>query len=188
MELAKAYKNLLSGIGEDPSREGLARTPERAAKALRYMTRGYEMSLEHVLNDAVFEASGDGMVIVRNVEYFSLCEHHLLPFFGRVHVGYLPNGKILGLSKIARIVEMYARRLQVQERMTCEIAEAIQEAIQPAGVAVVADGKHLCMMARGIEKQHSNVATSHVIGAFRDDHATRGEFLSLIRNERDLGP
>ncbi len=183
--LEDLYRGLLAEIGEDPAREGLVLTPKRAAEALRYLTRGYTMDLREVLNDAFFEASGDGMVIVRNVEYFSLCEHHLLPFFGRVHVGYIPREQIIGLSKVGRVVDVFARRLQVQERMTTQIAEAIDRAIRPEGVAVVAEGRHLCMMARGIEKQHSSVMTSHVIGVFRDDSATRNEFLSLIRRAPD---
>jgi GTP cyclohydrolase I len=179
--LEDAYRELLSAVGEDPSREGLALTPSRAADAMRRLTCGYAQDLKSVLNGAVFDAPGDGMVIVRDIEYFSLCEHHLLPFFGRVHVGYIPKGKIVGLSKVARVVEVFARRLQVQERMTTQIAEAINAALAPDGVGVVCEGKHLCMMARGVEKQHSNVVTSHVLGSFRREAATRAEFMSLIR-------
>jgi GTP cyclohydrolase I len=182
-KLKDLFRGILSEIGEDPEREGLLKTPASAAEALRYLTGGYRMSLDEVLNNAIFEASGDDMIIVRNIEYFSLCEHHVLPFFGRVHVGYIPNGKILGVSKVARVVEVFSRRLQVQERMTTQIAEALDSAIRPIGVGVVCEGKHLCMMARGVEKQHSSVTTSHVIGVFRDDPATRAEFLDLIRPE-----
>jgi GTP cyclohydrolase I len=183
-QFSELYSGLLSQIGEDPAREGLTLTPKRAAEAMSYMTGGYKMNLQTILNDAIFDSPGEGMIIVRNIEYFSLCEHHLLPFFGRVHVGYIPNDKIVGLSKIARVVEMFARRLQVQERLTTEVAEALDTAIHPQGVAVVCEGKHLCMMARGIEKQHSSVTTSHVIGVFRDSHTTRSEFMTLIASEQ----
>ena len=179
--LTQLYREILLEIGEDPDREGLARTPGRAARALLDFTRGYEQSVETVLNQAIFSETFDDMVVVRNIEMYSLCEHHLVPFFGSVHVGYLPEGKILGLSKVARVVEVFSRRLQVQERLTHEIAHAIQEAIQPRGVAVVIEAKHLCMMSRGVEKQHSSMVTSCVLGAFREDRGTRQEFMELLR-------
>lgn len=175
------FKELLEVIGEDPSREGLVKTPSRAAKAFLDFTHGYKQDLDTVLNQAVFTEEFEDMVVVRNIEMYSLCEHHLVPFFGTVHVGYIPNGKIVGLSKIARLVEMFSRRLQVQERLTHEVAQAIDDAINPRGVAVVIEARHLCMMSRGVEKQHSSMVTSAVLGAFRDDRATRQEFLDLIR-------
>ena len=156
------------------------KTPHRAAEALRYVTSGYERSLEEVVNDAIFHETSDDMVIIRDIEFFSLCEHHLFPFYGHVHIAYIPNGKIIGISKLARITDMFARRLQVQERMTTQIAEAIQQVLQPKGVAVVVEGKHLCMMARGVEKQSSEMVTSHVLGVFRSDRATRAEFMQLL--------
>jgi GTP cyclohydrolase IA len=179
--LEEAYRQILIEIGEDPEREGLAKTPARAAAAFREFTRGYTQDAEAVLNRAIFTEEMDDMVLVRNIEMYSLCEHHLVPFFGSVHVGYIPNGKILGLSKVARLVEMYSRRLQVQERLTHQIAHAIQDAIQPQGVGVVVEAKHLCMMARGVEKQHSSMVTSAVLGVFREDRRTRQEFMSLLR-------
>lgn len=178
--LEEVYRTLLEEIGEDPTREGLIKTPHRAAEAMKFLTSGYSQSLEKVVNDAIFHETHDDMVIVRDIEYFSLCEHHLLPFFGRANIAYIPNGKIIGLSKLARITDMFARRLQVQERMTAQIAEAIQEVLDPRGVAVVCEGKHLCMMARGVEKHCSDMVTSHVLGVFRDDRATRQEFMSLL--------
>lgn len=174
------YEQLLREIGEDPSREGLAKTPRRAAEALRMMTSGYRLDIRTVLNDALFEESCEDMVLVRDIEFYSLCEHHILPFFGRVHVAYLPNGKILGLSKAARLVEVFARRLQVQERMTLQIAQALEDSLQPKGVGVVVEARHLCMMARGVEKQNSNVTTSEMRGLFRSDRSTRMEFLKLL--------
>jgi GTP cyclohydrolase I len=178
--LADSYRTILLGIGEDPSREGLVKTPSRAAQAIKTLTRGYSQSAAKILNGAIFEEAYDDMVVVKDIEFYSLCEHHLLPFFGRVHVGYIPNGKIVGLSKIPRLVEMYARRLQVQERLTLEIAQAISDAIQPKGVAVVIDGMHMCMMMRGVEKQSASMVTSHVTGEFRDDRRTRQEFMALV--------
>jgi len=166
-------------IGEDPSREGLARTPGRVARAMEWLTRGYDTSLREAVGDGVFNDDHDHMIMVRDVELYSLCEHHLLPFFGRVHVGYIPDGRILGLSKIPRIVEMFARRLQIQERLSYEIAEAIQEVVQPRGVGVVIEARHLCMMMRGVEKQNSMAITSALLGDFRDDAKTRDEFLRL---------
>jgi len=179
--LTQLYREILLEIGEDPDREGLAKTPDRAARAFRDFTRGYTQEVETVLNQAVFSEEFDDMVIVRDIEMYSLCEHHLVPFFGSVSVGYLPQGKILGLSKIARVVDMFSRRLQVQERLTHQIAHAINEAIEPRGVAVVVEAKHLCMMSRGVEKQQSSMVTSCVLGAFREDHATRQEFMELLR-------
>lgn len=175
------FKELLEVVGENPAREGLLKTPSRAARAFLDFTLGYEQDLATVLNQAVFTEEFQDMVIVRNIEMYSLCEHHLVPFFGTVHVGYIPNGKIVGLSKIARLVEMYSRRLQVQERLTHEVAQALEDAICPRGVAVVIEARHLCMMSRGVEKQHSSMVTSAVLGAFRDDRATRQEFFDLIR-------
>jgi GTP cyclohydrolase I len=178
--LEELYTRVLEEIGEDPEREGLVKTPHRAAEALRYVTSGYERSLEEVVNDAIFHETSDDMVIIRDIEFFSLCEHHLFPFYGHVHIAYIPDGKIIGISKLARITDMFARRLQVQERMTTQIAEAIQQVLQPKGVAVVVEGKHLCMMARGVEKQSSEMITSHVLGVFRSDRATRAEFMQLL--------
>lgn len=180
--LAELYREILVEIGENPEREGLLKTPQRAAKAFQDFTRGYSQNVATVLNQAVFAEEYDDMVIVRDIEMYSLCEHHLVPFFGSVHVGYLPQGKILGLSKVARLVEMFSRRLQVQERLTHEIAYAIQEAIEPLGVAVVVEARHLCMMSRGVEKQQSKMITSCVLGAFREDRATRQEFMDLLRS------
>jgi GTP cyclohydrolase I len=175
-------RTLLERLGEDPQREGLARTPERFLRSLAFLTSGYQADLEAILRKALFTVDYDEMVIVRDIEVFSLCEHHLLPFFGRCHVAYLPKGKVLGLSKIPRLVDAFARRLQVQERLTTEIAETIQTWIQPAGVGVVIEARHLCMMMRGVEKQHSSAVTSHMLGQFRECAETRSEFLSLIRN------
>ncbi len=179
-ELEALYGRLIQAIGEDLEREGLRGTPRRAAAALRYLTSGYHQTLENVLGGAVFEAESEDMVIVRDIELYSLCEHHLLPFVGKCHVGYLPRGKVIGLSKVARIVEMYARRLQIQERLTKQIADAIQKAIAPRGVAVVVEAKHLCMMMRGVEKQNSVMTTSAMLGIFRESISTRSEFLNLI--------
>lgn len=169
-------------IGEDPRREGLLETPARVARAWAYLTRGYRQSLEEVVNDALFEAEGSEMVVVKGIEFYSLCEHHLLPFFGQVHIGYIPKKKVLGLSKFARIVDLYARRLQIQERLATQIADAIERVVEPEGVAVVVEGVHLCMMMRGVEKQHSEAVTSAMRGVFKTDAKTREEFLSLIRS------
>jgi GTP cyclohydrolase IA len=177
------YRALMELIGEDPEREGLRQTPKRAAEAFRFFTKGYSQDVRTVLNNAIFEETYDDMVIVRDIEFYSLCEHHLVPFFGKCHVGYLPGGRIVGLSKIARLVEMFSRRLQVQERLTHEIAHALEEAIQPRGVAVVMQARHLCMMMRGVEKQNSQMVTSAVLGAFRERGGTRDEFMSLLRAE-----
>jgi GTP cyclohydrolase I len=179
--LTAAYQTIILGVGEDIKREGLLKTPSRAAKAIKALTVGYSQSAASLLNGAVFEETYDDMVVVKDIEFYSLCEHHLLPFFGKVHVGYIPDGKIVGLSKIPRLVDMFARRLQVQERLTKEIAEAIGEAIHPKGVAVVIDGMHMCMMMRGVSKQSASMVTSHVTGEFRDDRRTRQEFMALVK-------
>lgn len=173
--------DLLVEMGEDPSREGLIDTPARVEKSLRYLTRGYTQTLEKVVNGALFQAESDDMVIVRDIEFFSLCEHHMLPFFGKCHVGYIPDGKIIGVSKVARIVDMFSRRLQVQERLTKQISEALMSILGAQGVGVVMEAQHLCMQMRGVEKQHSVMTTSSMIGSFRRELATRNEFTRLIR-------
>ena len=178
--LPNHYREILLGLGEDPEREGLLDTPKRAAKAMQYLCNGYEKSLEEVVNGALFSSDSDEMMIVKDVELYSLCEHHLLPFIGKAHVAYIPTGKVLGLSKIARIVDMYARRLQIQENLTRQIANAIEEVTQAAGVAVVIEAQHMCMMMRGVEKQNSVMSTSVMLGAFRESYNTRHEFLQLI--------
>jgi GTP cyclohydrolase I len=175
------YRELLVRIGEDPTRDGLLDTPERMEKSMAFLTRGYAMDVKTVLHDALFEVEYDEMVIVKDVEFFSMCEHHLLPFFGKAHVAYVPNGKVIGLSKIPRVVDVFARRLQVQERLTTQIADAITEAIDPQGVAVILEAQHLCMMMRGVEKQHSATVTSAMRGVFKTQLQTRNEFLSLVR-------
>ena len=176
---------LLEEIGEDPSREGLLKTPKRVAKAWKFFTKGYHENLEDITNEAIFTEDVQDMVIVRDIEFFSLCEHHLLPFFGKAHVGYIPNGKVIGLSKIPRIVDMYSRRLQVQERLTNQIANAIKNVLDPIGVAVVMEGKHMCMQMRGVEKQNSFASTSAMLGQFRESDETRSEFLSIINKKFD---
>ncbi len=186
-ETQELLRELLVRLGEDPEREGLMRTPERMERALEYLTRGYNEDPEKTLKDALFAVSYDEMVIVKDIEMFSLCEHHILPFFGKVHVAYIPNGKVIGLSKIPRLVDIFARRLQVQERLTTQIAESIQHAIEPQGVGVVIEARHLCMMMRGVEKQHSSAVTSAMLGVFRDRQETREEFLSLIRTRTANG-
>jgi len=178
--IAPLVHEMLAKLGEDPAREGLARTPERVDKALRFLTSGYRMNVETILNGALYEVKYDEMVVVKDIEFFSLCEHHLLPFFGKVHVAYLPKSRVIGLSKIPRIVDMFARRLQIQERMTQDIARTIQEAIDPVGVGVICEARHFCMMMRGVEKQHSGAMTSAMLGIFRDRKKTRDEFLSLV--------
>ena len=175
------FSRLIQEIGEDVTREGLVDTPKRAAAAFRFLNNGYHRSLENVLNNAIFEADTEDMVIVKDIELYSLCEHHLLPFIGKCHVAYLPRGKVLGLSKVARIVDMFGRRLQIQERLTKQIADAIHTAVQPRGVAVVIEAKHLCMMMRGVEKQNSVMTTSSMLGLFRQEISTRSEFLNLVK-------
>ena len=173
-------KQLLEEIGEDPSREGLLKTPSRVAKAWSFFSRGYNQDLDEIINNAVFNEDATDMVVVRDVEFFSLCEHHLIPFFGRAHVAYLPNGKVIGLSKIPRIIDMFSRRLQVQERLTRQIAETVKEILDPIGVAVIMEGQHMCMQMRGVEKQNSLTTTSSMLGKFRESDRTRAEFLSII--------
>ncbi len=173
---------MLIRMGEDPKREGLTRTPNRVHRAFEFLTKGYQEDPDALLKKALFTVTYDEMVIVKDVEMFSLCEHHLLPFFGKVHVAYIPNGKVIGLSKIPRLIEIFSRRLQIQERLTTQIAETIQKAIEPQGVGVVIEARHLCMMMRGVEKQHSAAVTSSMLGCFRDEQETRTEFLSLIRS------
>ena len=175
-------RELIVRLGEDPAREGLVRTPERMRRAYEFLLKGYKEDAETMLKEALFTVTYDEMVIVKDIEMFSLCEHHMLPFFGKVHVAYIPNGKVIGLSKIPRLIEIFARRLQIQERLTTQIAETIQAAIQPQGVGVVIEARHLCMMMRGVEKQHSAAVTSSMLGSFRNEEETRTEFLSLIRN------
>ena len=175
------YRELLLRIGEDPTRDGLLRTPERMQKSMAFLTRGYQMSVTEVLHDALFDVDYDEMVIVKDIEFYSMCEHHLLPFFGKAHIAYVPNGKVIGLSKIPRLVDVFARRLQVQERLTRQIGDAITEAINPQGVAVILEAEHLCMMMRGVEKQHSSTVTSAMLGVFKTQLQTRNEFLSLVR-------
>ena len=181
-ELAKHYSALIEGIGENPDREGLIDTPRRAATAMKYLTQGYRLSIDEVINDAIFESENDEMVIVKDIELYSLCEHHLLPFIGKCHVAYLPTGKVIGLSKIARIVDVYARRLQIQETLTKQIADVIMASIGASGVGVIIEAKHLCMMMRGVEKQNSLMKTSMMLGTFRSDPRTRAEFLQLVAN------
>lgn len=175
------YKKIIEAVGEDPNREGLLNTPKRAAKAMEFLTQGYQKNLTEITNGALFESDNSEMIVVKNIEIYSLCEHHLLPFIGKCHVAYVPKGKILGLSKFARIVDMFARRLQVQENLTSQIANAIQEVTGAKGIGVVIEAQHLCMMMRGVEKQHSVMSTSVMLGLMREDARTRAEFLSLIR-------
>ena len=177
-------RELLLQMGEDPEREGLQRTPRRVAESYEYLTSGYKADTKELINEAVFSHEADQMIIARNLDVYSLCEHHLLPFFGRCHVGYIPNGKVLGVSKIARLVDMYARRLQIQERLTEQIAHAINDAIEPRGVGVTIEARHLCMAMRGVEKTDSLMVTSSVLGSFRESDATRAEFMALIRQSQ----
>ena len=179
--MVQLIRSILTELGEDPTRDGLIKTPERVDRSLRYLTSGYQKSADELLNGALFDVAYDEMVIVKDIEIFSLCEHHLLPFFGKCHVAYLPNGKIIGLSKIPRLVDMFARRLQVQERLTTQIAETIREKIHPKGVAVVIEAQHLCMIMRGVEKQNSVAVTSSMLGVFKGDQNTRNEFLNLVQ-------
>jgi GTP cyclohydrolase I len=181
--IAPLIERMLAELGEDPSREGLLQTPDRAEKAFRFLTSGYSMDLDALVNGALFRVEYDEMVVVRDIEFYSLCEHHMLPFFGKIHVAYLPKERIIGLSKIPRIVDVFARRLQVQERLTREIAETLERVLEPRGVAVVCQARHFCMMMRGVEKQHSGTITSAMIGAFRDQKETRDEFLSLLSHK-----
>jgi len=178
--LADLMQKVLNKIGENPEREGLVRTPQRAEKALRFLTSGYETDLNSIVNGALFDEACDDMVVVKDVEFYSMCEHHLLPFFGKMHVAYLPNNRVIGLSKIPRIVDMFARRLQLQERLTHEVAQALQDVLKPKGVGVICEARHFCMMMRGVEKQHSGTVTSAMLGAFRRRKETRDEFLSLV--------
>ena len=180
--LEDAYRTLLEAIGEDVDREGLRRTPVRAARALEFLTQGYRQDLDEIINDAVFASDASEIILVKDIELYSLCEHHLLPFIGRAHVAYIPNGKVIGLSKVARIVDVFARRLQIQENLTTQIAESLMGCLEPSGVAVVVEAKHLCMMMRGVEKQNSVMKTSCLLGTFKDDARTRSEFLSLLKD------
>ncbi|MGD8777812.1 MAG: GTP cyclohydrolase I FolE [Ignavibacteria bacterium] len=182
--ISESYKTILEEIGEDPKREGLLKTPMRAAKAIDFLTQGYKKDIDTVINGAIFEEEYDEMVIVKDIDFYSMCEHHILPFYGKIHVAYIPNGKIVGLSKIPRIVDVFARRLQVQERMTKEIAETIDKYLSPRGVAVVCEGFHMCMMMRGVQKQNSITTTSAMSGIFKTDSRTRTEFLELIARDK----
>jgi GTP cyclohydrolase I len=179
-DLEQYYESIIRGVGEDPGRDGLQDTPARAARAMQYLTRGYGQSIDEVVNNAIFESDNDEMILVKDIELYSLCEHHLLPFIGKCHVAYIPTGRVIGLSKIARIVDMYARRLQIQENLTKQIADTVMSAIKPAGVGVIIEAQHLCMMMRGVEKQNSMMTTSMMLGSFRDHDRTRAEFLRLV--------
>ena len=181
------YRDILAFVGEDPDREGLLRTPHRVVEALKFLTQGYTQDVQTLLNGAIFHEDYDDMVVVKDIEFYSQCEHHILPFFGKAHVAYIPNGKIVGLSKIPRLVDMFSRRLQVQERLTTQIAEALEEALEPRGVAVVLEGAHMCMRMRGVQKQDASMITSHVMGAFRTDRATRQEFMALVKGNGSKG-
>ncbi len=181
VDIASHVKDILSGLGEDPSRDGLLKTPERYEKAMRFLTSGYQADVDKLINGALFDVDYDEMVVVKDIEFFSMCEHHMLPFYGKAHVAYVPNGKVVGLSKIPRIIDVFARRLQVQERMTQEIAHTLMDVLQPRGVGVIVEARHFCMMMRGVEKQHSSTATSSMLGDFRNKE-TRHEFLSLVRH------
>ena len=181
-KLADLYEGIIRGVGEEPSRDGLQDTPERAAKAMQYLTRGYTQTVEEVVNNAIFDTENNQMILVKDIELYSLCEHHLLPFIGKCHVAYIPTGKVIGLSKIARIVDMFARRLQIQENLTKQIADTLMTAVSPAGVGVIIEAQHLCMMMRGVEKQNSMMTTSMMLGAFRDHDRTRSEFLELVKS------
>jgi GTP cyclohydrolase IA len=182
-KIAELMRDVLSRLGEDPEREGLVRTPLRTERALKYLTSGYRADIKEIVNGALFDVQYDEMVIVKDIEFFSLCEHHLLPFYGKAHVAYLPGEKVIGLSKIPRVVDMFARRLQVQERVTQQIAQTLDEVLKPKGVGVICEARHFCMMMRGVEKQHSGTVTSSMLGAFRENKETRDEFLSLVRQD-----
>ena len=179
--LTDAFHGILTSIGEDPQRQGLVKTPARAARAFEFLTQGYRQTIEEIVNEAIFDSDANEIVLVKDIELYSMCEHHLLPFIGKAHVAYIPNGKVIGLSKVARIVDVYARRLQIQEQLTTQIASALMQALHPTGVAVVIEAKHLCMMMRGVEKQNSVMTTSHLLGTFKEDARTRSEFLSLLK-------
>jgi len=187
VSIASLMEQVLRKLGEDPGREGLLKTPERVEKALRYLISGYQVDLKKIVNGAMFTVKYDEMVIVKDIEFFSLCEHHMLPFFGKMHVAYLPRHKVVGLSKIPRVVDMFARRLQLQERLTQEVAQSLQQVLDPLGVGVVCQARHFCMMMRGVEKQHSGAVTSAMLGAFRDRKETRDEFLGLLRMDSTPG-
>lgn len=184
--IAANMREIIRELGENPERDGLVSTPERVEKALKYLTSGYTADLDKIVNGALFDVDYDEMVIVRDIEFFSMCEHHMLPFFGKIHVAYLPSNKVIGLSKIPRIVDVFARRMQIQERLTQEVAETIQTMIQPRGVAVICEARHFCMMMRGVEKQHSSTVTSAMLGVFKTQLQTRNEFLSLVRRSGSL--
>ena len=181
--IAPHIRAILASLGEDPEREGLLRTPERMDQALRFLTSGYRMDIQKIVNGALYDVQYDEMVVVKDIEFFSMCEHHMLPFFGKIHVAYLPGKKVIGLSKIPRIVDVFARRLQIQERLTQEVARTIQEVVDPLGVGVICEARHFCMMMRGVEKQHSGAMTSAMLGAFRDCKETRDEFLALVNHK-----
>jgi GTP cyclohydrolase IA len=178
--MERSFRDLLESVGEDPERQGFVKTPHRAARAFEFLTNGYRQSLETIVNEAIFDSDASEIVLVKDIELYSMCEHHLLPFIGKAHVAYIPNGKVIGLSKVARIVDVFARRLQIQENLTMQIADALMKTLHPAGVAVVIEAKHLCMMMRGVEKQNSVMKTSCLLGSFKEDARTRGEFLSLL--------
>jgi GTP cyclohydrolase I len=186
-DLAPMVKQILAGLGENPERDGLVRTPHRVDQALKFLTSGYRMDVQKVVNGALYDVKYDEMVVVKDIEFFSMCEHHMLPFFGKMHVAYLPKNKVIGLSKIPRIVDVFARRLQIQERLTQEVAQTIQEIIDPVGVGVICEARHFCMMMRGVEKQHSGAMTSAMLGAFRDRKKTRDEFLALVNHRGNGG-
>ena len=181
--IAPLVKELLANIGEDPQREGLVRTPERVERALRFLTSGYRTDVQQIVNGAFYEVKYDEMVLVKDIEFFSMCEHHMLPFFGKMHVAYLPKARVIGLSKIPRIIDVFARRLQIQERLTQQVAQTIQEVLDPVGVGVICEARHFCMMMRGVEKQHSGATTSAMLGAFRRRKETRDEFLALVSHK-----
>jgi GTP cyclohydrolase IA len=183
--IAPLVEEIIGALGEDPKRDGLLRTPDRVDKALKFLTSGYRMDIQKLLNGALYEVKYDEMVVVKDIEFFSMCEHHMLPFFGKVHVAYLPKERVIGLSKIPRIVDVFARRLQIQERMTQEIAQTIQEVVDPVGVGVICEARHFCMMMRGVEKQHSGAMTSAMLGAFRERKDTRDEFLALVNHRSE---